>query len=537
MKKYDLIKLVFALGALLIFATPDVQAQIGINADDGIKVGNSTTTTAGNIRFDGADFEGYDGSTWKSFTAGGGGATPWMTSGSDVYYDGGDVGIGLTNPAYALHVLDAGSTPVTIQSGSANTNQLFMFVNGSTATADRSFIGMQTNQFRFGNNRWGNNFDWYATTAAGSGRVVMTLDAEDGNLGLGTAAPSEKLHITGNSGDGILVENANPDVEIQVTGNGTGEFKLVQPGVSFGGGVFALDAGNDVVRIATSATSNSGITMSTGDSTPNFGIGTLPSDEHKVEINVNSSAGATPTAQLNIRENNNADFARLQFSNFGVDEYWHIAARSAPTLSGDSDIRFYFWDDVANSGVNILTIDGDAESVGVGTTDPDLDLHVKQSVSNQGIMVEHQSNTNNWGVGVGVNTFNYKFLFNGSIVADIDDATGAFNALSDRSLKRDIEEMPSVMSKLMALKPSTYKYNADESNTTCYGFIAQEVEEIFPEFVSQLGEGEYKGLAYDNFAVIAVKAIQEQQSVIEAQQAQIDALIKQNQEILDRLND
>jgi len=528
----------FILAGAFLASAPATQAQTGLNTDDGIQIGNSTTTNAGVIRFDGSDFEGYDGSSWNSFTAGGGGASPWMTSGSDVYYDGGDVGIGISNPLVPLHVFDPGIVTARLVSGNSANNQFDFYVNGAASIDDRTFISQQSSQFRFGNNRPGNNFDWWMTPSAGSGRAVMTLEAEDGYLGLGTTTPTEMLHITGNSGDGILVENANPDVEIQITGNGTGEFKLVQPGVSFGGAVFALDAGNDVARISTTATSNSGLTMSTGDSSPNFGFGTLPSDEHKVQINLNSSAGATPSAQLNIRENNNGDYARLQFSNFGVDEYWHIATKSAPTLTGDSDMRFFFWDDVANSGTNIMTIDGDAEAVGIGTTEPDLDLHVVQSTSNEGILVEHQSNGNQWGVGVGLNSNNYKFLFNGTIMADIDDATGAFAAISDRRFKDNIQEMPSVLDKIMALKASTYTYNTTDSNETSYGFIAQEVEEVFPEFVKQLGEeNDYKGLNYDNFGVIAIKAIQEQQAIIEAQQAQINALIKQNQDILDKLED
>ena len=46
-----------------------------ISTTAGITVGNSTLTTAGTIRWNGVDFEGYDGSQWKSLTvsAGGGG--------------------------------------------------------------------------------------------------------------------------------------------------------------------------------------------------------------------------------------------------------------------------------------------------------------------------------------------------------------------------------------------------------------------------------------------------------------------------------
>jgi hypothetical protein len=41
--------------------------------DSGLVVGNTATTTAGAIRWTGADFEGYNGSTWVSLTSGSGG--------------------------------------------------------------------------------------------------------------------------------------------------------------------------------------------------------------------------------------------------------------------------------------------------------------------------------------------------------------------------------------------------------------------------------------------------------------------------------
>lgn len=41
-----------------------------LEVDGGIKFGNTTNSNAGTIRWNGADFEGYDGAIWKSLTAG-----------------------------------------------------------------------------------------------------------------------------------------------------------------------------------------------------------------------------------------------------------------------------------------------------------------------------------------------------------------------------------------------------------------------------------------------------------------------------------
>lgn len=544
MKNNRYIKSLFFAVCTLLF-TPALFSQVGVESEDGIKVGNSTTTDAGVIRFNGSDFQGYDGSSWESFTAGGGGASPWMTSGTDVYYDGGDVGIGLTNPSHSLDIFDASTIPVRIASSSGS-NQLFFFRNGSYTTDERSFIGQQNAQFRFGNNVPGSNFDWFITDSGGSGGVAMTLNASNGSLGINTTNPQSKLHIDAPTGDGILVEGDNPDVEIEISGNGTGEFKLTQPGVSFGSAVFALAAGTDVARIATSSTSNSGITMEVGTSSPNFGIGTLPSSNHKLEINLNSSSAANPSAQLNIRENNNGDFARLQFSQTGIDEYWHIAGISAPTVSGDSDLNFYFWDDANATGTNIMSIDGDQQSVGILTSNPQREIHINHDrFSDHGLRLENDFNNETWDLYVSQSTSNLALYQGGAFRGDFDDVTGAYSSVSDARLKSNIQNLSSMLPSIMQLRPTQYQFNHDESNTEYFGLIAQELKEVFPSMVNVFGDdsngqSEIKDLhtvKYTDLIPVLIKGMQEQQEMIEAQQTQIEALIKQNEEILSRLND
>ncbi len=82
-----------------------------------IRLGSTAAANPGTIRWTGADFEGYDGGSWKSFTATGSGSLPGGTAGQTLRHDGGswtansniynngtNVGIGTTNPQLKLHV-------------------------------------------------------------------------------------------------------------------------------------------------------------------------------------------------------------------------------------------------------------------------------------------------------------------------------------------------------------------------------------------------------------------------------------------------
>jgi hypothetical protein len=80
---------------------------------------------------------------------------------------------------------------------------------------------------------------------------------------------------------------------------------------------------------------------------------------------------------------------------------------------------------------------------------------------------------------------------------------------SDRRVKNNIIQIDSALEKVKLLKPSTFSYIRNK-NETRGGFIAQEVKEVFPEFVSrQENEDDIMGVDYNGILAAAVKAIQE----------------------------
>ncbi len=105
---------------------------------------------------------------------------------------------------------------------------------------------------------------------------------------------------------------------------------------------------------------------------------------------------------------------------------------------------------------------------------------------------------------------------------------------SDRDLKTDIQDIDNTLNKLIQLRPVSYKLllkpkgddDASEvsgKNAKQVGLIAQEVQEIFPEVVSQIGDS-HLGIRYADFVPLLIKGLQEQQDEIELLSGKINTL-------------
>lgn len=121
------------------------------------------------------------------------------------------------------------------------------------------------------------------------------------------------------------------------------------------------------------------------------------------------------------------------------------------------------------------------------------------------------------------------------------DATG-WSANSDMRIKRDITPIESVMDKVLKLNPVYFNYIDDASDSEVReGFIAQEVETLFPSIISN---GSYskeindhvKGICSTNLIPYLVKAIQEQHTLITNLTSKVDELTSKVDELTIKIN-
>lgn len=119
----------------------------------------------------------------------------------------------------------------------------------------------------------------------------------------------------------------------------------------------------------------------------------------------------------------------------------------------------------------------------------------------------------NGNVGVGTSSPTQKLSVNGNI-----HATGAVTQGSSRDLKQDIEalNLQEALAALTALQPTKYRYKSDQSESHV-GFVAEDVPEL-------VATNDRNSLSPMDIVAVLTKVVQEQQAMLEAQQAEIEML-------------
>jgi hypothetical protein len=131
-------------------------------------------------------------------------------------------------------------------------------------------------------------------------------------------------------------------------------------------------------------------------------------------------------------------------------------------------------------------------------------------------------------VGIGTETPNSKLDVNGDLnVVTAFSLFGWTSGPSDQRLKRDIATLTGALNKLSQLRGVTFYWNdsAKMGNQTGpqMGFVAQEVEKVFPEWVS-VGPNGYQAVTFRGFEALTVEAIRELNTQIEDLRASLAKL-------------
>ncbi|MEK7711199.1 MAG: tail fiber domain-containing protein [Planctomycetota bacterium] len=121
---------------------------------------------------------------------------------------------------------------------------------------------------------------------------------------------------------------------------------------------------------------------------------------------------------------------------------------------------------------------------------------------------------------------------------------GSWSSISDARLKHDIVPLQGTLDRLLTLRGRSYEFNDDEVKSgralpgRQIGLIAQEVEEVFPDWIDYTKDG-YRMVTERATTALMVESLRdlrrEKDEGLAAQQHQIDALRQENAELLKRL--
>jgi Chaperone of endosialidase len=239
-----------------------------------------------------------------------------------------------------------------------------------------------------------------------------------------------------------------------------------------------------------------------------------------------------PAARLHI--SGNGETVRLQsnlpsigFAGNGANAFIKLDGPAFQMGTSDS-LKGVF---IMPGGKNALFADAERGNVSIGSAGkPAGRLHVFQEKF--GLVLENTNSGDLWEFSVDPATGNMN-LFNNNSPAGFPVGTFATNGLylpSDSRLKTDVAAVSmGVLEKVLKLNTMCYRYKVENASAKpSIGFMAQEVDELFPELtaIQRAHDGTQESLSinYAGFGVLAIKAIQEQQ-------LQVDALKKENEKL------
>ncbi|MEZ5428346.1 MAG: tail fiber domain-containing protein [Pyrinomonadaceae bacterium] len=381
-----------------------------------------------------------------------------------------NVGIGLTNPTQRLQVVGNAVFSGNLGIGTTTPNFKFELIDSSNTG-----LRVQTNVTGGTVASFG-GFGAFRVDAPGiSGGRFSIL--ENGNVGIGNNAPTQKLSVTGN---GAFTGN--------LTASGTGTFG--------GNGIFSGNVG-------------------IGTSNPLVKLHVV-GENLRVEGN---STGVLPRFSLN-------------FTGGGADakKWQNYAAADALRFSAlnDAENAESIWLNVTRTGSVVSEVQFLAGNIyfanGLTISPPTTNVQSRLDVN--GLASFDFFNPTN-----GPDFTICAVRVNGSI----SHATLSKCGTSSIRYKNNVNDLPSALELIRKLRPVSFNWKAN--NSPDVGFIAEEVADVEPQLVLYNPDKTVEGVRYEKISIYLVKAAQEQQTEIEAQQKRIDEqaeLIKQQQEKLDR---
>jgi hypothetical protein len=421
----------------------------------------------------------------------------------------GNVGIGTSSPSARLHVVSDVTTTALVQSSAVATT---LAINNTNANGWGSNLAIRTGGVdagyfgTIGSLLGSTSQDLAVYATAGNGFRVYTNGNNErmridsaGNVGIGTSSPNGKLDIS--SGDVWLSDNTVSAGEQNIYfANGSIRRAFIK-------GIYGSseDGSPTALAFGTNAAGTDGSERMRIDSAGNVGIGT---SSPGVRLDVNGDLRVPLTKSY---------YCYTTDYGMGTPDSAGLQIFSA---TGDS---MRFGHRLSSTFTERMRIDSSGNLL-VGTTE--------LNTGNGAVCLRDNSIGTYWinATSTGSAWNHWIFRIGTTQVGSIttSGSSTSYVTSSDYRLKHDIAPMTGALAKVAALKPVTYKWNADGSDGQ--GFIAHELQEVCPsavtgekDAVDAEGNPQYQGIDTSFLVATLTAAIQELKAINDAQAQTIDA--------------
>lgn len=347
---------------------------------------------------------------------------------------------------------------------------------------------------------------------------AFLVRGDNDRVGIGTSTPGSQLHVAGKTQtNNFQMTNgagANKVLTSDANGNATWETPVAAPVATASNG---LTLNGTQMELGGSLDAHT--TLSYGPNDLNFDLD--GNGDFKVQIDgtdhfrINNGGNILLAGETTFRKDSTSgtDLCKISSSSGNGVINVYNGGSSQHQISGNGKVIFNQLSldkDFQVKTLNLdqaLFVDASTDRVGIGTSTPASQFHVSADDATAMFTLTKNINNKTWAMGFG-NQDQLAFTHQGTVVAFIG-TNGSYNSISDSTYKTNVASLPTVMDQVLQLRPVNYHFKADTvRDRKSYGFIAQEVQLLFPDLVKEFAGGKI-GLDYQAFAPVAIKAIQE----------------------------